>query len=78
MKKMFKVDNIAAASKKKLRVAAYARVSTGSEEQLVSLKVQKEYYENCIKSNPEWYFAGLYYDEGLRALRKRTEPVFWI
>lgn len=72
MKKMFKVGNIAAASKKKLRVAAYARVSTGSEEQLVSLKVQKEYYENCIKSNPEWDFAGLYYDEGLSGTKKEN------
>ena len=45
MKKIFKVDNIAATSKRKLRVAAYARVSTDSDEQLVSLKAQKEHYD---------------------------------
>lgn len=70
MKKIFKVDNVAATSKRKLRVAAYARVSTDSDEQLVSLKAQKEHYESCIKLNPEWDFAGLYYDEGLSGTKK--------
>ena len=46
----------------KLRVAAYARVSTGSEDQLVSLETQKSHYESTIKANPAWEFAGLYYD----------------
>lgn len=50
---------------KKLRVAAYARVSTDSREQLVSLEVQKSHYETYIKSNPNWEYAGLYYDEGI-------------
>lgn len=72
MKKMFKVDNAVTSSKRKLRVAAYARVSTDSDEQLVSLKAQKEYYESYIKSNPEWDFAGLYYDEGLSGTKKEN------
>lgn len=50
---------------KKLRVAAYARVSTDSHEQLVSLEAQKCHYESYIKSNPNWEYVGLYYDEGL-------------
>ncbi len=50
---------------KKLRVAAYARVSTSDEDQLQSLEAQKEHYENLIKRNPQWDFAGLYYDEGI-------------
>lgn len=49
---------------KKLRVAAYARVSTDSREQLVSLEAQKTHYETNIKSNPDWEYVGLYYDEG--------------
>lgn len=49
----------------RLRVAAYARVSTSMDEQLESLAIQKEHYENEIKSNPEYEFAGLYYDEGV-------------
>lgn len=46
----------------KLRVAAYARVSTDSEDQLISLETQKSHYESMIKANPDWEFAGLYYD----------------
>ena len=30
---------------RKIRVAAYTRVSTKSEEQLLSLEIQKEHYE---------------------------------
>ena len=51
--------------KKKIRVAAYARVSTRSDEQLLSLETQKEHYDNFISANPEWEYAGLYYDEGI-------------
>ena len=55
----------AANAAKKIRVAAYARVSTDSDEQLLSLETQKEHYEEFIKSHPEWEYAGLYYDEGI-------------
>ena len=51
--------------KKKLKVAAYCRVSTGSAEQEESLTAQREHYEDYIKSNPDWEFAGLYYDEAV-------------
>ena len=44
----------------KTRVAAYCRVSTGMDDQLVSLETQKSHYENLIGSNPEWEYAGLY------------------
>ena len=40
------------AAKKKTRVAAYARVSTSSDEQLLSLETQKEHYDNFINANP--------------------------
>ena len=39
---------------------AYIRVSTKKEEQDGSFEAQKKYYENLIRSNPEWDFAGLY------------------
>ena len=52
-------------AQKKIRVAAYARVSTGSDEQLLSLETQKEHYDSFIKIHPEWEYAGLYYDEGI-------------
>ena len=47
------------------KVAAYARVSTGSEEQETSLEAQRMYYEQHIKENKEWVFAGIYYDDGI-------------
>lgn len=76
MKKITKIDelNKTQSSNIKLRVAAYARVSTDSDEQLESLKAQREHYENYIKSNPEWEFAGLYYDEGISGTKKEKRP----
>lgn len=56
---------------RRVMVAAYARVSTSEEDQLISLEAQKVYYEEYIKSNPEWLFAGLYYDEGITATKVR-------
>ena len=47
---------------KHLRVAAYARVSTKSNEQLHSMSVQTEYYEDLIQKNPNWKFVGVYAD----------------
>lgn len=63
-------ENKSIDSTKKVRVAAYCRVSTASDEQLVSLEAQKAHYEKYIRSNDEWEFAGLYYDEGISATKK--------
>ena len=38
----------------KMRVAAYCRVSTDSEEQLNSYEAQKTYYTQKIQDNPDW------------------------
>ena len=57
MKRITKID-AAAKETKKLRVAAYARVSTDSADQLVSLEAQKEHY----KQDPE-YHKQLQYDQ---------------
>ena len=46
---------------KRLRVAAYARVSTNSEEQLTSYEAQVDYYTRYIQSKPdEWVFVKVY------------------
>lgn len=45
---------------KKLKVAAYCRVSTEHEEQRQSLKSQVVYYMQKICDNPDWDFAGIY------------------
>ena len=51
--------------KKKLRVAAYCRVSTESDEQLDSFEAQKAHYDAWIKIHDNWEFAGLFYDFGV-------------
>ena len=58
------------------KVAAYARVSTGSEEQETSLEAQRMYYEQHIKENKEWVFAGIYYDDGISGLSYRNREGF--
>ena len=52
----------------KRRVAAYARVSTDSEEQLTSYEAQVDYYTKLINNNPEWDFVKVYTDEGITEL----------
>ena len=49
----------------KLRVAAYARVSTDSDEQFTSYEAQIDYYTQYIQRNPEWTFVKVYTDEGI-------------
>ena len=58
----------------KLRVAAYCRVSTGSDEQLESLETQMKHCESYIKAKTDWEFAGLYYDEGISGTKKEKRP----
>ena len=48
-----------------LSVAYYARVSTDKEEQINSLGNQVRYFEDYIRANPHWTFAGGYVDEGI-------------
>lgn len=61
-------------SNKKLKVAAYARVSTQTEEQATSYEAQIKYYEAYIKDNPEWEYVKVYADEGITgtSTRRRT------
>lgn len=56
------------------KVAAYCRVSTGSDAQEESLETQREHYESYIKCNPEWEYAGLYYDDGITGTKKDKRP----
>ena len=48
-----------------LRVAAYARVSTDSDEQMGSVAAQKDYFEKLIQKRPDWVLVGIYADEGI-------------
>ena len=55
------------------RVAAYARVSTETEEQQNSYEAQVNYYTQYIQGKKEWAFAGVYSDEGISgtSMKKR-------
>ena len=50
---------------RKLRVAAYARVSSSSEDQLNSFAAQNAHYTELITANPEWEFVAVYADKGI-------------
>jgi site-specific DNA recombinase len=71
MKRITKIEeNRVLSVKKKTRVAAYCRVSTASDEQIISLDTQKAHYEDYIKSNNEWEYAGIFYDKGITGTKK--------
>jgi DNA invertase Pin-like site-specific DNA recombinase len=71
-----KEANIISPTIAKKRVAAYARVSTGSEEQLTSYEAQVDYYTKYITSKPEWKFVGIYTDEGITAVNTKYREGF--
>ncbi len=58
---------------KAVRTAAYARVSTGSAEQLDSLAAQISYYNSMIQSHPGWMFAGVYADEAVSGTKNNRK-----
>lgn len=64
---------------KKLRVAAYCRVSTFRPSQLSSLELQIKTYTKMIRSHPNWIYAGVFSDieSGLRRSgRTELEKMF--
>ena len=60
----------------KLRVAAYARVSTSSDAQETSYESQCIYYTKYISTNPSWTFAGIYADEGISGTTTKNREQF--
>ena len=65
-----------AVEKKKLNVAAYARVSTDKDEQEDSFARQVEYYTGFIKGNNTWNFVGIYADPGITGTKADARPDF--
>lgn len=61
---------------KKLKVAAYCRVSTRFEQQENSYEAQVAYYLEKISSNPKWSFAGIYADQGKPATSTKQRDSF--
>lgn len=62
--------------KRRLRVAAYGRVSTEEEEQQSSYEAQCSYYTEKIMANPEWTFAGMFADEGITGTSTKKREDF--
>lgn len=63
-------------SRKKRKVAGYARVSTDMEDQQTSYAAQCDYYTGYIQSREDWEFVGLYSDEGISATSTRHREGF--
>ena len=59
----------------RLRVAAYARVSSSSDEQLNSFAAQNRYYTELISSKDNWQLVDIYADEGITgtSIEKRDD-----
>ena len=61
---------------RRLRVAAYCRVSTDEEDQLNSLETQMQYYTSKIAENPNWSMVSIYADEGISGTRADKRDQF--
>ena len=60
----------------KLKVAAYCRVSTESEEQATSYEAQVKHYTEYITNHPGWQLAGIYADEGISGTSTKNREEF--
>lgn len=62
--------------KQRLRVCAYCRVSTDTEEQESSYESQLQFYTSYISKNENWLFAGIYADKGISGKSVKNRPQF--
>ena len=60
----------------KLRVAAYCRVSTETDEQATSYEAQIEHYTEYIEKHPGWELAGIYADDGISGTNTKKREEF--
>ena len=60
---------------KRIRVAAYCRVSTAEEAQMNSFEMQVQHFEQVISENPMYEKADIYKDEGISgtSIEKRKD-----
>lgn len=61
---------------KKIRVAAYCRVSTDHEDQIHSFDAQVDYYTKYIKEHENYELAGIYADEGISGTNTKKREQF--
>ena len=60
----------------KIKVAAYCRVSTDSDEQATSYEMQVEHYTEYITKNPEWELVDIYADDGISGTNTKKREEF--
>ena len=69
-------NTVTAEAKPKLKVAAYCRVSTDSDEQASSYEVQVEHYTQFIQKNSGWELAGIFADDGISGCNTKKRSKF--
>lgn len=63
-------------NKPKLKVAAYCRVSTDTDEQAGSYETQVAHYTDFINKNRDWELAGIYADDGISGTNTKKREGF--
>ena len=63
-------------STEKRKVAAYARVSTDSDEQYTSYEMQVKTYRNYIQERVDWEYVNVYADEGISGTNTKRRVQF--
>ena len=71
-----KFTSIPTTSVTKRKVAAYARVSTDSDEQFTSYEAQIDYYTKFINRREDWQFVKVYTDEGISGTNTKNRNGF--
>src|SRR5690625_3672037 len=77
MRKITTLDvTTSSAVKPKQKVAAYIRVSTSNQDQLISLEAQRRHYKTLIENNDEWHLVDIYSDEGITGTNTKMREQF--
>ena len=71
-----KFTSVPTTSVTKRKVAAYARVSTDSDEQFTSYEAQIDYYTKFINRREDWQFVKVYTDEGISGTNTKNRNGF--
>lgn len=69
-------NNILSPQNVKLRVAAYARVSTDSDDQINSFEAQRDYYNRTLGEDKTITYVGVYADPGLSGTHMKRRKQF--
>lgn len=70
------IHNETKSKPRRIRTAAYCRVSTDSKEQELSFETQVTAYTDKIMSNPDWAFVGVFTDEGVSGTQAEKRKGF--